>query len=196
MKIYIVRHGETNENKQTKLMGRSPGKLSDNGKQQAEKTGVILLKEKIDLIYSSPLARCFDTAQIINKSLKKEIIKNELLIERDFGKLTNTTADNIDFEALDEPTEENIGLCVEPLSSVKIRMEEFLDKIKKKHINKNLVLVCHNNPIRMILAVLLNTTYHNILNKYKIHNCGITIFDISEDGKINLVKIDDVEHLN
>lgn len=196
MKLYIVRHGETNENKETKLMGRNPGKLSNKGKQQSEKTGVALIDEKIDLIYTSPLARCLDTVEIINKSLDVKITKDDLLLEREFGKLTNTTLNKVDFNALDTPSEENDKLGVESLSSIMEREKLFIRQIKKKHFNNRILVVCHNNPIRMILAILLNTTYYEILDKFKIHNCGITIFNIEQNNEPNLIEIDNTEHLN
>lgn len=44
MKLVIVRHGETDENKDTKLMGRSPGNLSEVGLKQALQTGKSLIE--------------------------------------------------------------------------------------------------------------------------------------------------------
>ena len=79
MKIYVVRHGETNENKATKLMGRSHGTLSEKGKYQARLTGEALKERNFRIIYSSPLDRCFETAQILNEFFQKDIIKDELL---------------------------------------------------------------------------------------------------------------------
>ncbi len=122
-------------------------------------------------------------------------MKEDLLLEREFGKLTNTTLDKINFDALDASSEENIKLGIEPLSSVKDREESFIRQIKEKHSNDRVLVVCHNNPIRIILAILLNTTYYEILNKYKIHNCGITIFNIEQDSEPVLIKIDNIKHL-
>ena len=76
MKLYIIRHGETNENQAIKLMGRTPGKLSENGKEQAKKTGIALAEKGVGLIYSSPLSRCVDTAEIINEHLNKKIVQD------------------------------------------------------------------------------------------------------------------------
>ncbi len=195
MKLYIVRHGETNENKATKLMGRSPGKLSATGKTQALVTGETLLNKNINIIYSSPLSRCLDTANLINQFLKKEIVKDDLLLERDFAQLTNSVHKNIDFNALDTPSEENTRLGVESLASVQERTIKFIEKIKDAHRNKIVLVVGHNNPIRMMFAVLLNSTYHEILSKYKIHNCGISVFDIVQGDTTTTETIDDISHL-
>ena len=196
MKIYLIRHGETNENKETKLMGRSHGVLSDKGKHQARLTGDALRDKNFRIIYSSPLDRCFDTAQIINEFLQKDIIKDDLLIERDFGELTNSLAKDIDFDTLDVSSEENTRLGVETLEAVKIRLQTFLDNLRKVDSQSNVLIVSHNNPMRVMLGIVLDKTYNEILNEYKIRNCGITVFDVSGNGDIKVEKIDDIRHLD
>lgn len=120
---------------------------------------------------------------------------DDLLLERDFGQLTNSSHQSINFDALDVPSEENTRLGVEPLESVRHRTEQFLDKIKKTHVNDCVLIVGHNNSIRMMFGVLLDMTYHQVLSKYKIHNCGISMFEINHQGKVSIRKIDDTSHL-
>ena len=195
MKLILVRHGETNENKALKLMGRSPGQLSEKGKEQARATGKFLVDAGINKVYSSPLARCLDTANAIDESLQLGVTPDDLLIERDFGKMTNTTATEIDFDVLDEPTEENKHLGVEPLSVVDERQAAFLEKLLATHGDETVLVVTHNNPLRSLLAILKGVTYHDILDTYRIHNCGITIVTLSSLQDVEFTVIDDVSHL-
>ena len=67
MKLILTRHGETVDNIKGILQGQNPGKLSENGIQQAKQLALRLKNENIDAIYSSDLARAADTAKEIYK---------------------------------------------------------------------------------------------------------------------------------
>src|SRR5689334_19048110 len=65
--IFLVRHGEA-ENPNKVLYGRLPGfHLTDQGKKESERAGKFLAGTKISTIFTSPLERCFETADIISK---------------------------------------------------------------------------------------------------------------------------------
>ncbi len=66
MKLILVRHGETEENKNLILIGgECQGTLSEKGKQQAKEMALKLKDVRIDVICSSDLARVVDTASEI-----------------------------------------------------------------------------------------------------------------------------------
>ena len=65
MKLYVVRHGETIENSNDCLCGRINSSLTEKGLNQAIEVKKMFANKKIDLIVSSPLERCKQTAEII-----------------------------------------------------------------------------------------------------------------------------------
>jgi len=73
MKLILVRHGETIDNKKRLVQGHRQGELSDVGKEQAKKVAERLKDEKIDYIFSSDLRRAADTAKVIAK-YQKEVL--------------------------------------------------------------------------------------------------------------------------
>ena len=86
MRLIITRHGETEENQAGILQGHLPGKLSVLGIEQARKVALRLKDEKIDLIFSSDLARASDTAKEIAKfhpNVPVKFVKD--LRERNYG---------------------------------------------------------------------------------------------------------------
>jgi probable phosphoglycerate mutase len=85
MEIYIVRHGETLWNKDKRLQGSVDIELSDYGRQLAKETGYALTGTTINLIYSSPLKRAYETATLIRGDRKIDIITDERLKELSFG---------------------------------------------------------------------------------------------------------------
>lgn len=85
--FYFIRHGETDWNKQGIIMGQTDIPLNATGIQQAHKAKDILSQENFLTIYTSPLQRAYQTAQILNEGLEKEIISVDLLTERHWGHL-------------------------------------------------------------------------------------------------------------
>ena len=65
MKLYIVRHGETDWNKARKIQGRSDIPLNEFGRHLARETAKGLADVHFDLCFTSPLSRAKETAQII-----------------------------------------------------------------------------------------------------------------------------------
>lgn len=90
MKIYFVRHGQSESNKKGRLTGNLHSPLTGQGIRQAKK---ISLKASLDFskIYSSDSIRCRQTADIINKKLSVSIIYDPRLRQRDFGSLGGKT---------------------------------------------------------------------------------------------------------
>nr|MCR5154705.1 histidine phosphatase family protein [Lachnospiraceae bacterium] len=85
MKLYIMRHGETNWNKEKRLQGRSDIDINENGILLAEKTSKALEDVPFTHIFSSPLTRAYHTATIIKGNRNLDIVKDERLLEISFG---------------------------------------------------------------------------------------------------------------
>ena len=81
MRIYLIRHGETDWNLEGKLQGREDIPLNDNGIQQAIICGQAFKGRKIKAILTSPLIRAKRTAEIIAEmsGIKKVIVEDGLI---------------------------------------------------------------------------------------------------------------------
>ena len=101
MKLYIVRHGTTDWNVQCRFQGRIDIELNSNGRMLAGKLGEKLENVHFDCIYSSPLSRAYETANLIRGHRNIQIIKNDLLAEIAFGELEGSLSD--DFLNTDNP---------------------------------------------------------------------------------------------
>ena len=83
-KIYIVRHGQDEDNANGLLNGHRDKELTALGRQQAKVIAGKLKGDGIDVIYTSPLKRAYETAEIIAKELQiDQVIRDENLKERD-----------------------------------------------------------------------------------------------------------------
>ena len=88
--IYFIRHGESEANARRTFSGQKDDSLlTEKGRQQALDEGK-KIKEmdiKIDLVFSSPLKRAFETAKIVSKEInyKKEILIDSRILEYDLS---------------------------------------------------------------------------------------------------------------
>lgn len=85
MEIYIVRHGETIWNEKKLLQGRTDIELNERGRELARITGEALRDVHFDRIFSSPLVRAYETAELIAGSRDITVEKCDLIKEMCFG---------------------------------------------------------------------------------------------------------------
>lgn len=83
--LYIMRHGKTEWNALHKIQGRTDIPLNEEGRLMAEKAWEEYKDLHIDVCYCSPLIRAVETAQIVLKTRKIPIIKDERLMEMSFA---------------------------------------------------------------------------------------------------------------
>lgn len=149
---YFVRHGEA-QNPKNIFYGRLPGfGLSNRGRQQVEQTAEFLKKQNIDYIYSSPLLRAKQTAEIIQKTLGiSQIYFSDKLLEVDSSRqgLPMESLRGFDYEIFRTKANNVTG---ETIDEVLARMEEFIQEISNKHRGKRIVAVSHGDPIMLVRA--------------------------------------------
>lgn len=85
--LYAVRHGETDCNARNEILGRRDEPLNGRGREQAAAAGRALADIPLDVIYTSPLGRTRETAEIIRsfQTVPCPVISTPCLIEQDFG---------------------------------------------------------------------------------------------------------------
>lgn len=149
MKLYVVRHGQTDWNINGKIQGQKDIELNDTGILQARSSKEEFNKLDVDLIMCSPLKRARRTAEIINQDKKLEIIYREELIERGLG----------DLEGKDCETEEediynyyinDTKMNVEPVVELCNRINRLFNEIKTKYSTNTIMLVTHSGTARAI----------------------------------------------
>lgn len=181
MKLILVRHGETDFNKERRFQGQLDEPLNKEGEKQAKRLANILKDANIDIIISSPLKRALKTAEIINKYHNKEIILEDLAKERGFGKLEGEKYENVDFKKIALNNEyEKYG--IESDKKFLERVKKLLKKLIKNYKNKNVLLVTHAGIIKFILSIVLELDLEVALTKINKKNCTLTIIDFSDEN--------------
>jgi broad specificity phosphatase PhoE len=166
-KVYVVRHGQTAWNLEEIFRGRMDIPLDDTGKKEVHLAGKALKDETIHAIYSSPLSRSMETAENIAKFQNIPVTPLESIIDISYGEwegvslveVKNTYPDLYDLW-LKEP--HNITFPGgENLEQVRLRTQNAIDDLLKKHENENIALVAHRVPNKVICCSLLGIDNSN-----------------------------------
>ena len=145
MELYILRHGETEENIQHILQGHTDGHLTELGRQQAHDAGKLLRNIHFDAFLCSDLKRCTDTAEIISSFLDMNIQTTPLLRERDWGSVTG--------EVVDATHRIVVPDDAETVPAMKARARVFLDYVADTYAGKRVLAVSHGLICRCLQAV-------------------------------------------
>ena len=157
MVLYVTRHGETDWNLYGKVQGKADMTLNSKGIEQAKETMEKLKEENIDFIICSPLKRARQTAEIINSEKNISIIFDERISERDFGEMEGMHKEDFDFQAFWN-YKKNVNY--EKAENIRVffnRIFLFLEDIKKKYKDKNILLVTHGG-----VSIAINCCFNGI----------------------------------
>jgi len=171
MRLILLRHGETKEERKGIILGRLHGTLSDEGKEQAKRVAEIirLASPQPEIIISSDLGRAVDYATIIGRALKLKIELEPLARERSAGEAEGMTQDKIDwgaYEKMPKPLRKHAG--GESFEDVQNRAKEFLKKRETLPFQTAL-LVSHSAFLAMLATEIYGWTIDDALN-YEFRN--------------------------
>ena len=162
MHLFLVRHGETEYNRQNLALGQQDVPLNETGLRQAEALGSALSGERLAVIYSSPLVRASHTAEAIAKPYGLEVVIEDGLIEMDVGEMDGLPFADVRerFPGIIErwlgpegPNEQMPG--GERLVDVRDRADAVLSAIVERHEGERVCLVSHNFVILSLLTRLM-----------------------------------------
>jgi valyl-tRNA synthetase len=168
-KWFLVRHGQTDWNKEERSQGQPGAPLNETGRAQARATGEMLKGEKIDLIISSDLSRAHETAEIIGKvNGVKEIILDEALRERHFGEGEGMIIEerNAKYGDLFHSYDQSFP-GGETFEEVERRAVAALHAHRKNYLHKNVVIVAHGGTIRALQKHLRNIAVADFFNEIR-----------------------------
>lgn len=181
-KLLLVRHGETDSNKEMRFVGRGDYPLNDTGRQQVETTAQKLIGRSIDHFYSSPASRAFETATILNQKIGAPLTKHDALWELDFNRWEGMTIQEIMqsdpegwrsfFELRDDAPHGG-----ETLEDAAIRGREWINHIHAahpEHAERPLTIgvASHGGFLQTLLCELLGTSKRTFW-PYRFQNAAL-----------------------
>ena len=195
MNIYLMRHGETPWNKEKRIQGQQDILLNERGRQLARATKEGWKEPVFDYVFSSPLSRAYETAQIL-AGKGQEIITDRRLKEIGFGdaeglSMRRARSDKENpigrfFEHPDEYEPANGG---ESLDEVMARGMEFMEQVivPLEKGCKNLLIVAHACIIRSIISGIEQIPTAEFWSGPPYKNCCVSLIECI-NGKMKVVE--------
>ena len=199
--LFLIRHGATDNNTANPplLQGRANVPLSVAGYQQAERTGALLAARSITRVFSSPLVRARQTAEVIAGPHQLEVEVVDAIQEIDVGDWEGRSWKEI---AVSEPEPYQRFMANpaehgysggENVTELDHRVRPAMENLLAANLGGQIVVVGHNLVNRVFLARLLGLplAQARIVNQ---DNCGVSVARY-RDGEIKLLSMNSVFHL-
>ena len=202
MKLFLVRHGQTDWNLNRRFQGQSDVPLNQTGIHQAEQVAARLSAEKIDVIYSSDLSRAVETAKICRSGFQPDIPfqTDQRLREVNFGDWEGLTYNEIKEKYPDSLAswERDVYGSSPPdgetLSDLAKRVQSFLDDLLTKHDDQTILVVAHGGVLQTLVCLALKlppTMYW----QFYLSTASLSKISFYPAGAI-LNLLNDTSHLN
>ena len=177
MVLYVVRHGQTDKNKFGLVQGQTEADLNDVGISEAKKLQSLVKNLNIDVVISSPLRRAKDTARIITDD-KYPINTDDRLIERDWGMCEGAHIDEVDTVKCWNFFLNTDANGIEKVQDLLMRVSDFLEDIKVKYSDKNVLVVTHSAILRAIHYSLRPIPEDGDMSKLELPNLRIIEYEL------------------
>jgi len=201
--VLLVRHGQSKGNAERRFGGHTATPLSARGHKQAEATARILKSESITAIYSSDLARAMDTAKPLAKLTGLQVNVTSAFRERDVGVMEGLTFEDAaqqhpeQYAALLRRDFDYVLMGGESYRQLLDRARQKLDSIIEEHRGGRIAVFSHTGTICILALHLMGALDAPELKPVWISsgNCGITKFELRDDGFVRVLVVNDTSHL-
>lgn len=182
--IFLLRHGEDEDNFNRTFNGRRDTPLTPHGREQVTTLAQRIKEDRLDFvgIYTSPLKRASQTGEIVSVIAEQPtpLVLTDL-IERDVGVLTGMTVSEAEKNYTGETFEHNGKVYFlnpeggETFSDLRIRAENVLHIIKSRHTEGNILLCAHKVSLAMVYAVFHDLPWEEALQACSLKNAELML---------------------
>lgn len=190
MRLYMMRHGETDWNKVRRLQGKSDIPLNEFGRMLAEKTREGLREVPFDLVITSPLSRARETAMIVKGDREIPVIEDARIEEMCFGAYEGLYCKGENFNIPDEefhrffddPVNYHPAEDGETFPEFCGRVEGFLQELfqKKEYEDSTVLISVHGAVLCAMIRWIRKYPMSMFWGKGVHKNCGVTVVDVKE----------------
>src|ERR1044072_3118179 len=201
--VLLIRHGQSRGNAERRFGGHTATPLSARGRNQAQTTARTLKSESVTAIYSSDLARAMETAQPLSNLARLPINGTPAFRERSVGVMEGLTFEDAaqqhpeQYAALLRRDFEHVLTGGESYRQLLDRAREKLDAIIAQHRGGKIAVFSHTGTICILALHLIGALDAPELKPVWIStgNCGITRFELRNDGFVRVLTLNDTSHL-
>jgi len=202
--VLLIRHGQSEGNAERRFGGHTATPLSPRGLRQAQVTARTLAAEAVTAIYSSDLLRAIQTAEPLAQLTGLPVHKTEAFRERSVGVMESLTFEDAaqkhpeQYAALLRRDFEHVLTGGESYRQLLDRARQKLDAIINEHKGGTIAVFSHTGTICILALHLMGALDSPDLKPVWLStaNCGISRFDLREDGFVRVIALNDMRHLH
>lgn len=176
MNLYVVRHGETAENKGSIMQGKMETYLDEEGIRQAKELEPKVRALNIDVVISSPYQRAYDTAKYVCPD--KVIMKDDRLRSRNHGEFQGKARTEINLKDYWNIKKNIQYLEAESVKELFDRVMSLLEDIKNNYDGQNVMIVTHSGICRVLYYYFNGIPEDGDLTGYESTNCSLEHYEI------------------
>lgn len=193
--LLLIRHGQTNWNKEGRWQGHMDVPLNEAGREQAQKLARRLSKWPIDVFLSSDLKRAFETAVITANPHNLDPIPDPIWRERHIGDFQGKTKEQVKAHF---PAQWKEGILEPPngetFAQMQKRASSALAFVQENYAGKMVAAVSHGQLIHVLLAQVMGIA-EGVYGRFTLRgNSSLSIVEISNSGTI-VSRLNDTAHL-
>ncbi|MDH5301882.1 MAG: histidine phosphatase family protein [Gammaproteobacteria bacterium] len=198
-RICIIRHGETDWNREKRIQGQLDIPLNDTGRAQALAMAFNAAHHTFSAIYSSDLSRALDTAKALASRESLEVIVSEQLRERHYGILQSVTKD----EAKTKHPQAHARYAVrdlhydfetgESLLAFSQRVITIFNELASRHRKQQIAVICHAGVLDVLYRHATGRSLESARD-FAVPNCALNWFE-HRAGQWQLRSWDEHQHL-
>ena len=178
MKIFVIRHGESETNEAGRWTGWYNASLTQKGIEDAKKAGEYIKNVSFDKVYTSDLDRAIDTMKIALPGYEYET--TPLIREINVGTLEYEPFDTLSLEKRQELIDKGFGeFDGETREQFEERIGKFV-KVLETLDCENVAVFCHGGWLKGVLEVIFGNDFSR--ENFMCRNCAIGIFEYN-NGK-------------
>lgn len=181
-RLVLVRHGQTDHNREGRLQGQVDIPLNANGLRQAATLAASVAQDPPDVIVASPLQRAHETARIIGEACGLDVSTDESLLERSFGVWEGLKGDEIRRRWPEQHADWRnhrpvLGVGVEDRPEVGARVSTACRELLAEHPGRTVMVVGHGAAITLGITALLGLDTNGFRGISGLENCHRSVLE-------------------
>ena len=199
-RVFLVRHGATTLSSEDRFAGSTDVPLGVDGRDQAERLADRLASAPLAAVYSSPMRRSVETAEIVARPHRLGLTVVDGLREIDHGRWEGCRRADVQQEyPIEYATWERDPVTFAPLggesgAQVLDRALPAMNAIVRAHAGRSVLVVSHKATNRLLIASLIGLDVHSYRERLEQLPACLNLLEFNDPGGVRLVLLNDVSH--